>query len=185
MSAPVLTRRALNRATLARQFLLTRAPISPLAAVAHLVGLQAQVPLNPYLALWSRLEGFEPGALAKLLLDREVVRVVVMRATIHLVTADDCLTLRPLTQPVLNAELARHPEYGPALQRTDMAFVLAHGRTLLGREPQTGAQLRGAMAARFPEHPSPAPSPTPAAASSPSCRYRLEGSGGSRPRWPR
>ena len=110
----VLTRRALNRATLERQLLLRRSELSAVDAVVHLVGLQAQVPRDPYLALWSRLDAFRPDALSELLLARRVVRVPAMRATIHLVAADDCLLLRPLMQPVLDAELARHPEFAPS-----------------------------------------------------------------------
>src|SRR5690349_12769949 len=112
----VLGRRALNRATLARQLLLARQPLEPLAAVAHLVGLQAQNPGDPYLALWSRLAGFDPDVLGRDVAERRAVRIVVMRATIHLVTADDALTLRPLTQPVLTAELRRHPQFAPHLR---------------------------------------------------------------------
>ncbi|CAL9394548.1 hypothetical protein SUDANB146_01319 [Streptomyces sp. enrichment culture] len=41
-SQPVLGPRALNRAALARQLLLSRSPMSATAAVEHLVGLQAQ-----------------------------------------------------------------------------------------------------------------------------------------------
>ena len=151
MTTDGLTRRALNRATLERQLLLRRSDLSPLAAVAHLVGLQAQVPLNPYLGLWSRLAGFHPEALSRLLVDREVVRIVVMRGTIHLVTADDCLVLRPLVQPVLDAELARHPEYGPPLQGVDLEPVLAFARTLTAEQPRTGPELRAAMTERFPD----------------------------------
>jgi hypothetical protein len=66
-----------------------------LDAIEHLVGMQAQLPLNPYLGLWSCLDGFVPGELAQLLIDRRAVRIVVMRATIHLVSAGDCLLLRP------------------------------------------------------------------------------------------
>jgi len=47
----VLTVRALNRATLSRQLLLERAKVSPIHAVGHLVGLQAQIPNNPYVGL--------------------------------------------------------------------------------------------------------------------------------------
>ena len=64
MSADVLSSRALNRATLERQLLLRRSDRTILDAVEHLVGLQAQVPQNPYVALWSRLDGFEPDELA-------------------------------------------------------------------------------------------------------------------------
>jgi hypothetical protein len=144
--------RALGRATLARQLLLERSPQPVLDAVAHLVGLQAQVPLDPYHALWSRLRGFEPAALATPLEEHEVVRIVVMRGTIHLVTADDALTLRPLVQPVLDGELARHRDYAPALDGLDLRLVLRFARRLFAeRGPQTGPQLRAAMHERFPD----------------------------------
>ncbi|QYN34196.1 hypothetical protein K1T35_38160 [Pseudonocardia sp. DSM 110487] len=48
ISPPVLGRRALNRAFLERQ-LLRRADLAVPDAVAHLVGVQAQVPNAPYL----------------------------------------------------------------------------------------------------------------------------------------
>jgi Winged helix DNA-binding domain len=152
VAAELLGSRALNRATLARQLLLRRSDTDVVAAVEHLVGLQAQVPLNPYLALWSRLEGFRPEELARLLRNRAVVRIALMRATIHLVTADDCLLLRPLVQPVLDAELARHREFGPALRGIDLAPVLAFARELLAERPRSGSELRAALAERFPSH---------------------------------
>ena len=152
MGVEVLSRRALNRATLERQLLLRRARLPALDAVEHLVGLQAQVPLNPYTALWSRLERFRPEELADLLVERRVVRTVVMRATIHLVTADDCLLLRPLAQPVLTAELSRHPEFSPALRGVDLDPVLAFARSLLAERPRTGGELRAAFEERFPAH---------------------------------
>ena len=150
--ADVLSLRALNRATLERQLLLRRADLPALDAVEHLVGMQAQVPLDPYTGLWSRLERFRPQGLAQLLLDRKAVRIVVMRATIHLVSADDCLLLRPLMQPVLDRELARHPQFGPALLEIDLDPVLAFARTLVAERPRTGAELRAAMEERFPQH---------------------------------
>jgi hypothetical protein len=148
----LLSKRALNRATLARQLLLERADMPVLDAVEHLVGLQAQVPLNPYTALWSRLARFRPGALATLLVERKVVRTVVMRATLHLVSADDCLLLRPLLQPVLDRELARHRDYAPVLDGVDLDGVMAFARRLFAERPRTGGDLRAALAERFPEH---------------------------------
>jgi hypothetical protein len=150
--ADILSDRALGRATLARQLLLGRAAMPVLDAVAHLVGLQAQVPRDPYVALWSRLDGFRPEALSQLLLERAVVRIVVMRATIHLVTADDCLLVRPLVQPVLDAELCRHREHAPRLDGVDLAPVLAAARALLAERPRTGRELKAALAERFPAH---------------------------------
>jgi hypothetical protein len=150
MLADVLTTRALNRATLARQLLLARDELPVLDAVEHLVGLQAQVPLDPYTALWSRLRGFRPELLAGLLEERRVVRIVVMRGTIHLVSADDCLVLRPLMQPVLEAELRRHPDYGHASRDADLEEALLAARELMAERPRTGPELRAALAERFP-----------------------------------
>ncbi len=146
-----LSRRALNRATLARQLLLERAAMPALDAVAHLVGMQAQVPLNPYTGLWSRLAGFEPAELAGLLVDRKVVRIVVMRATIHLVTAEDCLVLRPLTQPVLEKELARHRDFAPPLRGVDLEPVLAYAQEVFAETPLSTARLRAVLGKRFPD----------------------------------
>jgi hypothetical protein len=160
-----LSQRALNRATLARQLLLERSDRSVLDTVTHLVGLQAQEPPNPYLALWSRLARFDPDELAGLLTAREVVRIVVMRGTIHLVTANDALVLRPLMQPVLDAEIARHRDYAPELRGVDLGPVLDVARTVLAEHPHNGRQLRAALAERFPDH--------DAAALAYACRCRL------------
>ena len=150
MAAEVLSMRALNRATLARQLLLERSDLPPLAAVEHLVGLQAQQPLDPYTALWSRVAGFRPEQLSDLLESRQVVRLPVMRSTVHLVSADDCLLLRPAMQPVLDAELARHGEFAPPLRDVRMPPVLAFARKLLEERPLSGRELRSRLAERFP-----------------------------------
>ena len=150
--ADTLTARTLNRTTLQRQHLLARAPLDPLAAVHHLVGLQAQVPTNPYTALWSRLEPFAASDLGTLLVGREVVRIASIRGTIHLLTADDCLAFWPLFRPVFDRELAAHPEVGPALVDVDLAPVLKWARALLSKEPLALPALRAALGERFPEH---------------------------------
>lgn len=149
MGADVLSARALGRATLARQWLLSRqtGPTVP-EAVHHLVGLQAQEPQDPYLGLWSRLSRFRPQELSDRLEDRQVVRIVVMRGTVHLVTAADCLVLRPLAQPILDKEIQRHRDHGPVVAKADLPEVLAFARPFLA-EPRTGAQLRAALAERF------------------------------------
>ncbi|MBM7789943.1 DNA glycosylase AlkZ-like family protein [Tenggerimyces flavus] len=99
--AQTLGQRALNRALLARQLLLERADLSAVEAVAHLVGMQAQAPLAPYVGLWIRLASFDPKDLAEPLTDRTLVRASLMRGTVHLATASDCLLLRPLVAPAL------------------------------------------------------------------------------------
>ena len=89
MAERVLTQRELNRTTLARQLLLRRERLSPARAIERLAGLQAQLPSSPYLALWARLEGFERSALERALMRRGIVKALLMRATMHLVSARD------------------------------------------------------------------------------------------------
>ena len=101
----VLEQRALNRALLERQLLLKRVDAPVAETLEHLVGLQAQAPVVPYYGLWSRLEGFDPHELGRLLLDRGAVRLSLMRGTVHLVTVEDALVLRSLLQPVIEGVL--------------------------------------------------------------------------------
>jgi hypothetical protein len=84
-----LTDRQLNRATLARQLLLERAAHEPVAAVEAIGGLQAQEPASPYLALWARVQGFEPDALTRALHARRLVKAALGRSTLHIVSAAD------------------------------------------------------------------------------------------------
>lgn len=147
----ILTQRALNRALLERQSLLRRdrRPVPEL--IEQLVGLQAQLPNPPYIGLWTRLAGFDPQQLSELMLAREVVRVVLMRGTIHLVTARDALALRPVIQPLLDRELRTNATYGPHLVDLDLNAVQKATRTLIDAEPMTSARLRIALAERFPD----------------------------------
>ncbi len=145
-----LTLRALNRALLARQWLLGRVRRGAAAAVEHLVGLQAQNPPSPYIALWSRLAGFGPEDLSRLLGARRVVRLALLRSTIHLVTARDCLALRPVIQPVLERALLTSSAVGKRLAGADQAALVAAGRALAEREALTTTELGARLAARWP-----------------------------------
>jgi len=164
-SADVLSLRALNRALLDRQSLLRPSPLpaaEPAGAeraeraerviemIEHLTGLQAQAPFPPYYGLWSRLAGFRPDDLADLLLSRRVVRIALMRGTIHLVSARDGLTLRPVLQPVLDRAL--HAAYGRRLAGVDPAAVAAAGRILVEEKPRTFSELGAELARRWPDH---------------------------------
>jgi hypothetical protein len=85
----VLTQRELNRTTLLRQLLLRRARVPVVRAVERVAGLQAQLGTTPYVGLWSRVEGFRRKQLERALLAGKVTRGVLMRGTVHLVTAAD------------------------------------------------------------------------------------------------
>ena len=147
-----VTRRALNRATLARQGLLGRTDAAPLATIQHLVGLQAQEPRDPYIGLWSRLADFRVGDLEALLADRHVVRLVVQRGTVHAVAADDCFLLRRLAQPILTQQLRTHSEYGPPLRDADLDLVTETAQAVLSARPMNTTQLRDALAERLPQY---------------------------------
>ncbi|HVU53156.1 MAG TPA: winged helix DNA-binding domain-containing protein [Polyangia bacterium] len=144
-----LTKRGLNRALLARQWLLGRVRRGVPAALEHLVGLQAQNTPSPYLALWSRLEGFRPEALSRLLSTRRAVRLALHRSTIHLVTARDCLALRPVLAPVLARAHASSP-FGKRLGALDLAPLVAKARALLEEGPLTTSELGARLAALRP-----------------------------------
>jgi hypothetical protein len=157
--ADVLSLQALNRALLARQLLLSRAPLPDAGAradrvietVEQLAGLQAQAPFPPYYGLWSRLAGFRPDDLAELIIDRRVVRIALMRGTIHLVSARDCLMIRPLVQPVLDRALKTI--FGKQIEGVDTIALTAAGRVLLAEKPLTFSELGGLLAEQWPGHP--------------------------------
>lgn len=146
----VLSTRALNRAVLDRQLLLRRASMTVTAAIEHLVGMQAQAPFPPYTGLWTRLADFQPDDLAQLLLDRSVVRIVLMRGTVHLVTAADCLALRPVLQAMLDRGLQH--AFGKQLRGLDLTAVAAAGRHLVEEKPRGIAELGHLLVRRWPDH---------------------------------
>ena len=126
----------LNRATLDRQLLLHRAARAGRQAIEHLVGLQAQAPLAPYVGLWTRLAGFGHDELKDLLTERIVVRAHLMRSTVHLVTAADFVRFRPLFQPLMERALAGH--FGRNLGGVDRDDLRAVAAALLAETPQIG-----------------------------------------------
>ncbi|MGH7474917.1 MAG: winged helix DNA-binding domain-containing protein [Longimicrobiales bacterium] len=149
MPAERLGRRALNRALLERQLLLRRASLAVPAALEHLVGLQAQAPSPPYIGLWTRLDGFRPEQLARLLEQRRAVRIALMRSTIHLVTARDCLALRPVVQPVLERGVTG--SYGKQLKGLEVDAVVAAARALVEERPRTFSELGALLRERWPD----------------------------------
>lgn len=89
MTERVLSTRALNRALLARQFLLERADMPIPRLLERIGGIQAQYAPSGYIGLWSRLSGLQRQALTTAMEQRQVVTATLMRTTIHLVSARD------------------------------------------------------------------------------------------------
>jgi hypothetical protein len=132
-SPRVLTDRELNRALLARQFLLTRARLTPVAAIERLAGLQAQWAPAPYVGLWSRLAKFEIADLERALATRRVVKATLMRGTLHLVSAKDYPALSVATtraRPERWTPLSRRVPDSPTIHRA----ILGYARTARTRD---------------------------------------------------
>lgn len=136
---PRLTRRQLNRATLARQLLLERADIDVVAATERIGGLQAQEPASPHIGLWTRLAGFEPADLDRAIAARAVVKGTLMRSTLHLVSAADYLHLWPAIVPMLEGTRRRDRPRAPSPRR--LAALTARAEAFTA-EPRGLGELR-------------------------------------------
>lgn len=150
---PLLDRRALNRALLARQHLLERTDASAVDVVGHLVGMQAQNAWSPYVGLWSRVEGFTHADLGDALLDRRLARIAVMRGTIHLVDTADALLLPGLLAPLYARDLEVNTLHAAPLRTVDLAAVTALARELVEAEPRVSTALGKLLAERWPDVP--------------------------------
>jgi hypothetical protein len=147
----VLGPRELNRATLERQMLLRRRKLSAVEAIERLVGMQAQAPAPPYVGLWTRLKDFHPDELVCLILERHAVRIALMRNTVHLVSARDCLALRPLMQPVFDRTLYSTRANRAHLEGVDVEALVAAGLALLEERPRTAKELGELLQEQWPE----------------------------------
>jgi hypothetical protein len=144
----ILTRRALNRATLARQLLLARVKLKPAAAIQRLAGIQAQLARPPFVGLWSRLEGFQREDLVRAVERREVVRGTLMRGTLHMVARPDYLSWRAALQPMLSRSMAA--VLGHRTKGLDTDRLVAAARAYFDEEPRTFAELREHLQTMFP-----------------------------------
>jgi hypothetical protein len=147
----VLTKRALNRALLERQLLLRRRRMPALAAVERLVALQAQVPRDPYVALWSRVEPFRAETLSAALEERRAVRMTLLRGTLHLVAARDAIGLRALVQPGIEGVLYGSSPLRTAVGIVDMDELTAAVRAWLEERPRKRSELVREIAVRWPD----------------------------------
>ena len=145
----VLSQRALNRATLARQYLLSRTPLRAVDAIEHLAGMQSQAPLAPYVGLWTRLRDFAPGELAALTEERQVVRLQLMRNTVHVVSARDGLDWAALFGRLQTAEF--NANFRAGVEGVDLSALLGEAGRLLTERPRSRAELGRTLAERWPQ----------------------------------
>ncbi|TCK00136.1 winged helix DNA-binding domain-containing protein [Nocardia alba] len=146
-----LSNRVLNRTLLARQHLLERSTLTTAEMCDHLVGLQAQDVPPPFIGLWSRITDFDAATVSNGLDDRSLVRITLMRGTIHLVTPPDALRIAPHIQPELEKVPFRQGFNYGAMVGLDPGEVRAHGEAALGDEPKSAADLRAEAALRYPD----------------------------------
>jgi hypothetical protein len=139
ITPPTLSNRALNRALLARQMLLNRVNLPVQDVIEHLVGMQAQDPQSPYYGLWTRISRFRPEDLSQLILEKQAVRLALMRSTIHLATSRDSMGLRSLVQTVQESGL-KH-SFGKYLTDVDIQAVAEAGRAWVETKPLTFSEL--------------------------------------------
>lgn len=149
MTALVLSQRELNRATLARQALLERETLPVVDLVERLGGLQAQVLRPPYIGLWSRLTGFTRAALTEPIMHRRIVRATYLRATLHLVSAEDYLRFRPVMAPALARAL--NAFHGREARGLEQAPILSAARAILAEGSASFATLRARLAPLQPD----------------------------------
>jgi hypothetical protein len=147
--APVLSDRTLNRTMLARQQLLVRGTASVSELIDRLVGLQSQAPLAAYVALWSRLEDFAPEELSELIRSRAYVRGHAMRSTIHLLSAEDFLALRALSDAALARNLS--VPQAQAVRQADRVALVGDLRAALANGPLVRRALTERLSGRWGE----------------------------------
>ena len=143
---PTLTLRELNRALLARQFLLKRQKLDVVDAVERLACLQGQWAPSPYVALWSRLTGFERDRLTVAVDRGEVVKATLMRATLHLVSAREYPAYSIATMEGRFG--AWRPPGGPAL--ADLGKLHRAVMAFAGKTPRTRAEIQKFIADHLP-----------------------------------
>ncbi|WSQ59272.1 winged helix DNA-binding domain-containing protein [Streptomyces sp. NBC_01217] len=137
----MISARELNRATLSRQLLLEREPLTVLDGVRRVVALQAQHPASPYLALWNRLTGFAPAELDAAFTGRSVVKATLMRITLHAVHAEDYPVFRAAMQPTLYASRLGSRFASAGLTPAD-ADELVPELLAFARRPRTSAEMQ-------------------------------------------
>ena len=134
-----LTDRQLNRATLARQLLLERRSLGLVETVERIGGLQAQEPASPYLALWSRLSGFEAEKLSRALHEHQLIKATLGRSTLHLVSAADYRATVPALLAATRTRWMQEARGRPVVRTLP---ELTEASLVYAAQPRTNVELR-------------------------------------------
>ena len=148
-----VTARHLNRATLDRQLLLRRDPISVDDAVRRIVAIQAQEPASPYIALWNRVARFAATDLDTAFADHTVVKASLLRMTLHAVHADDYPAFHEAMQGVLRASRLADDRFTSTGMAADAAEALVPHVVEHARSPRTNADMEAMLAERHGDAP--------------------------------
>lgn len=130
--------------------LLERSTLPLLAVVEQHVGLQGQVANAPYLALWTRVQGFRFDDLTRLIESRRLVRAATLRGTLFLMSARDLIAWRMTFDALMRRAL--QTSHGRGLEGLDVDEVCVAARQLLSNGPLTYAELGQGLRERWPEH---------------------------------
>jgi Winged helix DNA-binding domain len=144
-----LSWRELNRATLARQLLLERSALSVTDAMRCVVALQAQQPASPYVALWSRLAGFDPAELDAAFAGHQMVRAQLMRITMHAVHVSDHQAFREAMDPTLRASRLGDPRFATSGLTLADADALIGGLLDFAGQPRANAECEDWLAGQL------------------------------------
>jgi hypothetical protein len=150
-----LTARQLNRATLGRQLLLRREPLSAVDAVHRVVALQAQEPASPYIALWIRVADFDPADLDRAFAEQAIVKATLMRITLHAVDAADYPAFHHAMQPSLRAARLNDSRFTRTGLTGDDADALVPDASSFAGLPRTNAEMEAWVDARLGDLPKP------------------------------
>jgi hypothetical protein len=138
MGERTLSERELNRALLARQWLLKRRAMPIPVAVERLGAIQMQYAPSGFLGLWSRLEGLRREDLTTALERRRVVQGTLQRVTIHLTSPRDFVVF---AAAIRDARRTWWLRLHPGLRASAMESTAARVRSLLRDGPRRAREL--------------------------------------------
>jgi DNA glycosylase AlkZ-like len=136
-----LSLRQLNRATLERQLLLKRQPLTVTDAVLRVVALQAQEPASPYLALWNRLAPFDPADLDRAFAGFELVKGTLLRMTLHAVRPDDYPTIHEAMQPTTRTRVFDRRFTSTGLASAELDELMPKLLAFAATTPRSNAEM--------------------------------------------